>query len=64
VPKLKSHRGAKKRYKLTATGKVKHKRAYLRHLLANKNKQQKRALKKANYLQPGDAKHIRPMISI
>ena len=64
MPKMKSHRGAKKRYKLTASGKVKHKRAYLRHLLASKNKRQKRALGKPSYLKKGDAKHIRPMISI
>jgi large subunit ribosomal protein L35 len=64
MPKMKSHRGAKKRYKLTASGKVKFKRAYLRHLLASKNKGQKRALGKPGYLKKGDAKHIRPMISI
>ena len=64
MPKMKSHRGAKKRFKLTASGKVKHKRAYMRHLQANKNTNQKRALGKANYLKKGDAKHIRPMISV
>ncbi|MCX7918516.1 MAG: 50S ribosomal protein L35 [bacterium] len=64
MPKLKSHRGAKKRFKLTATGKIKRKRAYLRHLLAAKSKRQKRALRKPGYVFKGEAKTIRTLISV
>ena len=37
MPKLKSHSGAKKRFWRTANGKIKHKRAYARHILAKKS---------------------------
>jgi large subunit ribosomal protein L35 len=43
---LKSNRGAAKRFKVTASGKVKRKKAYLRHLLSSKTQNQKRHLKK------------------
>ena len=41
MPKLKTNKAAKKRYSLTATGKVKRTTANRRHLLANKTKRQK-----------------------
>ncbi len=41
MPKLKTNKAAKKRYGLTATGKVKRTKANRRHLLANKTKRQK-----------------------
>lgn len=64
MPKLKSHRGAKKRFKLTATGKVKRKRGYLRHLLACKSKRQKRALRKSGLVSKTEVKAIRTLISV
>jgi large subunit ribosomal protein L35 len=44
MPKLKSNSGAKKRFKFTKTGKVKRKRATLRHILTSKTNAQKRRL--------------------
>ena len=41
MPKLKTNKAAKKRYKITATGKVKRTKANRRHLLANKTSRQK-----------------------
>lgn len=41
MPKLKTNKAAKKRYSLTATGKVKRTKSNRRHLLANKTKRQK-----------------------
>lgn len=64
MPKLKSHRGAKKRFKLTATGKVKRKHAFMRHLQANKNKHQKRALRKTGLVSKTEVKTIRTLISV
>jgi large subunit ribosomal protein L35 len=64
MPKLKSHRGAKKRFKLTATGKVKRKKAFMRHLQAAKSKRQKRALRKAGYVSKTEVKTIRTLISV
>ena len=61
---MKSHRGAKKRFKLTATGKVKRKKAFMRHLQANKSKHQKHALRKAGYVSKTEAKSIRTLISV
>src|SRR5207248_371212 len=42
MPKMKTRRGAAKRFKLTATGKVKRRRGYLRHILSSKTRKQKR----------------------
>lgn len=43
MPKLKTNKAAKKRYSLTATGKVKRTKSNRRHLLANKAKRQKKS---------------------
>ena len=50
MPKLKTKRGALKRFKKTKGGKIKFKKAGLRHLLVNKPKGRKRGLKKARYI--------------
>lgn len=46
MPKIKTHSGAKKRFKLTASGKVKRAHAYKRHILNKKNTKLKRGLRK------------------
>ena len=43
MPKLKTNKAAKKRYSLTATGKVKRTKSNRRHLLANKTRRQKKS---------------------
>ena len=45
MPKLKSHRGASKRFKLTASGRVKRRGAYRNHILVKKTPKQKRHLR-------------------
>ncbi len=45
MPKMKSHSGAKKRFKITATGKVKHQQANKRHLLSHEAHKRKRQLR-------------------
>ena len=47
MPKLKTHTGAKKRFKLTSSGKVKRNKAYRRHLLNRKSTKLKRGFRKA-----------------
>lgn len=47
MPKMKSNRGAAKRFKATATGKVKRSKAYARHILTTKTTKQKRGLRSA-----------------
>ena len=44
MPKMKSNSGAKKRFKLTGTGKVKRNKAYARHILTKKTNKRKRLL--------------------
>lgn len=51
---LKSNRGAAKRFKVSASGKVKRKKAYLRHLLSSKTQGQKRHLKKHGTVSESD----------
>lgn len=62
MPKAKSHSGAKKRFSLTATGKVKYKHAKLRHILTKKSKNLKRGLRKPGLMAECDAKGIRRLI--
>ena len=45
MPKMKSNSGAKKRFKLTGTGRVKRNKAYRRHILTKKSSTQKRRLR-------------------
>lgn len=62
MPKLKTHSGAKKRFKITATGKVAHKKINRGHLLRKKNQKRIRALKQKGYLEKSFAKRIKQLI--
>jgi large subunit ribosomal protein L35 len=63
MPKLKSHRGAAKRFKLTGTGKIKRGHAYARHLLAAKTTKVKRKLDKDGFVSKADAPKVRRMLA-
>ncbi|MFN3633692.1 50S ribosomal protein L35, partial [Exiguobacterium profundum] len=63
MPKMKSHRGASKRFKRTASGKLKRSHAYTSHLFANKSTKAKRKLRKGAIVSAGDFKRIRNMIA-
>ena len=63
MPKMKSHRGASKRFKRTASGKLKRSHAYTSHLFANKSTKAKRKLRKGAIVSAGDLKRIRNMIA-
>jgi large subunit ribosomal protein L35 len=52
----KTHKGAAKRLKVTANGKIKYKKSSLRHLLGHKDETRKRNLKQRGVLQDCDAK--------
>lgn len=62
MPKMKSHSGAKKRFTLTATGKVKFKHAKMRHIQEKLTKGTKRKLRRPGILAEADAKHIRAIL--
>jgi large subunit ribosomal protein L35 len=55
MPKVKTHSGAKKRFKRTATGKFKFQRVFKRHLLTHRTQKRKRQLRNASYVP--DAHH-------
>ena len=63
MPKMKTHRGAAKRFGKTGTGKIKRNRAYKRHLLEGKSPRRKRALGSSAIVSKGDAKRIKQLIS-
>lgn len=50
MPKLRTNKGAAKRFKLTGTGKVKRRKAGMRHLLTSKSSGSKRALGKSSLI--------------
>ncbi len=62
MPKLKTRRGAAKRFKITAKGKVKRRRGYLRHILINKTRKQKRRLGKSALVDKSNEKAIKRLI--
>jgi large subunit ribosomal protein L35 len=62
VPKLKTNRGAAKRFKKTGTGKIKAKRAFARHILTKKSAVRKRGLRTPKFIHPSDAKGIKALL--
>lgn len=62
MPKLKTHSGAKKRFKLTKNGKVKRAHAYRRHILNKKSTKRKRGLRKATYADKTNVAAIKRLI--
>ncbi|MGH7494199.1 MAG: 50S ribosomal protein L35 [bacterium] len=64
MPKLKSNRGAKKRFKVTATGKVKRRHSGLRHILTSKDQKRKRHLRHATLVSPADAPAVKRMLGL
>ena len=60
--KLKTHRGARKRFKMTGTGKVKRSHAFQRHILTKKSPKRKRHLGKSAILVASDFQKVREML--
>ena len=60
--KIKSHRGAAKRFKITAGGKILRMHSGKRHLLGTKLPKRMRRLKKLVQVDPSDAPHVRRML--
>jgi large subunit ribosomal protein L35 len=64
MPKMKTHSGAKKRFKRTGTGKITHERAGRRHLLESKSSKRTRRLANEKQLAPGDRKKAERMLGL
>jgi large subunit ribosomal protein L35 len=62
MPKIKTHRGAAKRFSLTSKGKVKRNKAYASHILTKKNRKRKRNLRQSGLLNERDMKGIKRLI--
>jgi len=60
--KLKTHKGASKRFKVTGTGKIKRRHAFARHILTKKSAGRKRKLGKATILVDAEVKTVRDML--
>jgi large subunit ribosomal protein L35 len=63
MPKMKSHRGAKKRFSITGTGKVKRSKAFKSHILTKKTSKRKRNLRRATTIATnGEAKNLKRLL--
>ena len=60
--KLKTHKGAAKRFKLTAGGKILRGHAFARHILTSKSSKRKRTLGQTTTVSAADAHHVRAML--
>lgn len=64
MPKLKTRRGAAKRFRVTKSGRIKRKRSKLRHILTTKTTRQKRRLRSKAYVSRIDAKRIKKLLAV
>lgn len=64
MPKLKTKSGAKKRFKLTGTGKIKRKHAFKSHILTKKETKQKRNLTKTGLVDKADEKSVKQQLRL
>lgn len=62
MPKMKTHRGAAKRFKITKSGIVKYRRGYRNHILTKKSTKRKRHLRKDGYMNATDSATIRKLL--
>ena len=62
MPKIKTHRGAAKRFKPTGGGKFKRHHSFARHILTSKARKRKRKLAKSAIVSPGDEGRLRMMM--
>ena len=62
MPKQKSNRAAAKRFKFTASGKVKRRRAYHSHILTKKTRKRKRSLRRSDMVSSADEKKVKKIL--
>jgi len=64
MPKMKTHSGAKKRFKVTATGKVRGRHSFTTHILEKKSPKRKRALGRPALISSDDIPRVRRMLGV
>ena len=62
MPKVKTNRGAAKRFKATGSGKIKRNKAYSSHILTKKSTKRKRNLRKSGLIAESDVKAVKRML--
>jgi len=64
MAKMKSHRGASKRFKVTGSGKVMRHKAYKSHILTKKSAKRKRGLRQSTTLTSADQKRMKSVLNV
>lgn len=64
MPKMKTHSGAKKRFRVTGTGKIRHRQTNRGHLMENKPSKRARRLEKTTNLSEQDTKRVRRLLGL
>lgn len=62
MPKMKTHRGAAKRFKKTGSGRIQHQKRNKRHILTKKSSKRKRHLREKGELEGADRKRIEQLV--
>ncbi|MDQ3645775.1 MAG: 50S ribosomal protein L35 [Actinomycetota bacterium] len=62
MPKMKTHRGAAKRFEVTSTGKIRRRRAFKNHMLEKKTSKRKRKLGTPDVVSPADTRRVRRLL--
>jgi large subunit ribosomal protein L35 len=62
MPKMKTHRGAAKRFRITGTGKIRRRKAFRAHLLEKKASKRTRRLGRGSEVVGGDKKHVERLL--
>ncbi len=64
MPKMKTHSSAKKRFKVTGSGKIKHRSANTSHLLSNRSNKRKNRLAQDAFVSDADYKRVKKLLVI
>ena len=64
MPKVKTNSSAKKRFKVTATGKITHQKSFKRHILTKKTKKRKRSLRKPGLVSKANMDYVKRLLRL
>ena len=64
MPKVKTKSGAKKRFKVTGTGKITHQKAFKRHILTKKSTKRKRAMRKDGVVSDANLHFVKRLLAL
>jgi large subunit ribosomal protein L35 len=64
MPKIKTNRGARKRFRITGSGKIKRTKAYASHILTKKSSKRKRKLRQSTTVSGVDARRVKRMLGM